>query len=45
MISNPDNPQHVLNYATVAAFGKLQKQGDSTKQDVLTVEEESNSVR
>jgi 2-dehydro-3-deoxygluconokinase len=30
-------PQEVLDYATAAAFGKLQEHGDSTGQDVLTV--------
>lgn len=30
-------PQELLNYATAAAFGKLQEHGDSTGQDVLTV--------
>ncbi|HSC53318.1 MAG TPA: sugar kinase [Phnomibacter sp.] len=29
--------QDVLDYATAAAFGKLQEQGDATGQDVLTV--------
>jgi 2-dehydro-3-deoxygluconokinase len=30
-------PQDILNYATAAAFGKLQEIGDATGQDVLTV--------
>lgn len=30
-------PQEILNYATAAAFGKLQEQGDATGQDILTV--------
>jgi 2-dehydro-3-deoxygluconokinase len=30
-------PQEILNYATAAAFGKLQEIGDATGQDVLTV--------
>lgn len=30
-------PQEILNYATAAAFGKLQEYGDATGQDVLTV--------
>jgi 2-dehydro-3-deoxygluconokinase len=34
---NNNEPQDVINYATAAAFGKLQEQGDSTSQDVLTV--------
>ena len=41
LLTNPDQPQDLLNYATAAAFGKLQEQGDATEQDVLTVEEES----
>jgi 2-dehydro-3-deoxygluconokinase len=34
---NQNPPQEVLNYATAAAFGKLQEMGDSTDQDVFTV--------
>jgi 2-dehydro-3-deoxygluconokinase len=34
-------PQALLDYATAAAFGKLQEAGDATKQDELTV---SNSI-
>jgi 2-dehydro-3-deoxygluconokinase len=34
---NNHQPQEVLNYATAAAFGKLQEQGDATGQDVLMV--------
>jgi 2-dehydro-3-deoxygluconokinase len=34
---NQHQPQEILNYATAAAFGKLQEQGDATGQDVLTV--------
>ncbi len=34
---NQNPPQDVLNYATAAAFGKLQEMGDSTDQDVFTV--------
>ncbi len=34
---NQHEPQEVLDYATAAAFGKLQEHGDSTGQDVLTV--------
>jgi 2-dehydro-3-deoxygluconokinase len=41
LLSNPDQPQELLNYATAAAFGKLQEHGDATDQDVLSVEEES----
>jgi 2-dehydro-3-deoxygluconokinase len=41
LLTNPHQPQELLNYATAAAFGKLQEQGDATEQDVLSVEEES----
>ena len=34
---NNHTPQETLDYATAAAFGKLQEHGDSTGQDVLTV--------
>lgn len=34
---NRNQPQEILDYATAAAFGKLQEQGDATGQDVLTV--------
>ncbi len=34
---NQHEPQEVLNYATAAAFGKLQEFGDATGQDALTV--------
>lgn len=34
---NQHQPQDVLDYATAAAFGKLQEHGDSTGQDILTV--------
>jgi 2-dehydro-3-deoxygluconokinase len=36
---NQHQPQDVLNYATAAAFGKLQEIGDATGQDVLSVSE------
>jgi 2-dehydro-3-deoxygluconokinase len=36
-IYNHHEAQDLLNYATAAAFGKLQEQGDATGQDVLTV--------
>ena len=36
-IYNQRTPQDILNYATAAAFGKLQEFGDATGQDVLTV--------
>lgn len=38
VITNPDDPQKLLNYATAAVFGKLQEQGDATGQEVLQVE-------
>jgi 2-dehydro-3-deoxygluconokinase len=34
---NRHTPQEILDYATAAAFGKLQEQGDATGQDVLTI--------
>lgn len=34
---NQHLPQDILNYATAAAFGKLQEMGDATGQDVLSV--------
>jgi len=34
---NNHAPQEIVNYATAAAFGKLQEKGDATKQDILTV--------
>ncbi len=34
---NNHQPQDIVNYATAAAFGKLQEQGDATDQDVFTV--------
>lgn len=41
-----NDPQELLNYATAAAFGKLQELGDATGQDALTIskvgEETSN---
>ncbi len=40
LLTNPNEPQKLLNYATAAAFGKLQEQGDAPDQDVLSVEEE-----
>jgi 2-dehydro-3-deoxygluconokinase len=36
-LSKNHAPQDVVNYATAAAFGKLQETGDATGQDVLTV--------
>jgi 2-dehydro-3-deoxygluconokinase len=29
--------EQLLNYATAAAFGKLQEMGDATMQDIFTV--------
>jgi 2-dehydro-3-deoxygluconokinase len=34
---NQHAPQELLNYASAAAFGKLQEFGDATGQDVLTI--------
>lgn len=34
---NKQSPQEVVDYATAAAFGKLQEHGDATGQDRLTV--------
>jgi len=34
---NKHMPQELLNYASAAAFGKLQEQGDATDQDILKV--------
>ncbi len=34
---NQNPPQEIINYATTAAFGKLQEHGDATGQDVITV--------
>lgn len=34
---NKHEPQDIVNYATAAAFGKLQEQGDATRQDVFKV--------
>jgi 2-dehydro-3-deoxygluconokinase len=41
-IYNKHTPQELLNYATAAAFGKLQEQGDATDQDILTVSKIKN---
>lgn len=38
-----NEPQEILNYATAAAFGKLQEQGDATGQDVLMVKKVKDS--
>lgn len=44
---NNHAPQELLNYATAAAFGKLQEVGDATGQDVLTVSkiDQNNSTK
>jgi 2-dehydro-3-deoxygluconokinase len=39
---NHHQPQEIVDYATAAAFGKLQEQGDATGQDVLTVKNGSD---
>lgn len=36
-LSHQLEPQETLDYATAAAFGKLQEPGDATGQDVLTI--------
>ena len=41
---NQHEPQQVLDYATKAAFGKLQEFGDATGQDVLSVAEVKGNV-
>ena len=41
---NQHEPQELLNYATAAAFGKLQEHGDSTEQDVLKVAKVGTAV-
>jgi len=39
---NQHAPQELVNYASAAAFGKLQEFGDATGQDVLTISKISN---
>jgi 2-dehydro-3-deoxygluconokinase len=34
---NQNSSQEILDYATAAAFGKLQEYGDSTGQDILSI--------
>lgn len=41
---NQHEAQQILNYATKAAFGKLQEMGDATGQDVLSVSKVAGSV-
>jgi 2-dehydro-3-deoxygluconokinase len=36
-IYNNNQPQEIIDYASAAAFGKLQEHGDSTDQDIITV--------
>lgn len=36
-LHNKLEPQEIVDYATTAAFGKLQEQGDATGQDVFTI--------
>ena len=40
---NNHTPQDIVNYATAAAFGKLQEFGDATGQEVLTITTEVTS--
>ena len=40
---NNHTPQDIVNYATAAAFGKLQEFGDATGQEVLTITTEITS--
>lgn len=39
-LTNQLSPQDTINYATAAAFGKLQEFGDATGQEVLTINTE-----
>ncbi|OAQ41714.1 carbohydrate kinase [Pedobacter psychrophilus] len=41
---NHHSPQEIIEYATTAAFGKLQEYGDATGQDVITVKKKSREV-
>lgn len=41
---NNHDKMELLNYATAAAFGKLQEQGDATGQDTLTVWKATNKA-
>jgi len=36
-------PQEIVNYATAAAFGKLQEQGDATGQDIISIKKMGKS--
>lgn len=39
---NRHQPQDILDYATAAAFGKLQEYGDSTGQDIISINQMKN---
>lgn len=41
---NQHQPQDILNYATAAAFGKLQEFGDATEQNVLSVSQIEGNI-
>jgi 2-dehydro-3-deoxygluconokinase len=41
---NQHEPQELLNYATAAAFGKLQEFGDATGQDALTISQIGGNI-
>lgn len=41
---NQHEPQDILNYATAAAFGKLQEFGDATEQNVLSVSQIEGNI-
>ncbi|HAI84399.1 MAG TPA: carbohydrate kinase [Chitinophagaceae bacterium] len=37
-IAQQHTPQHIIDFAASAAFGKLQEQGDTTQQNIATIE-------
>jgi 2-dehydro-3-deoxygluconokinase len=41
---NKHEPQQLLEYATAAAFGKLQELGDATDQDIFNVATSANAI-
>ena len=41
---NQHPPQEIIDYATTAAFGKLQEYGDTTGQDVITVKKKTSEI-
>ena len=41
---NDHAPQEIVDFATAAAFGKLQEKGDSTEQDIFTVTALNNAI-